>query len=247
MALRILTVDDSRTIRKIVTKAFKPFDCEMLEAENGVEGLALAARERPDLIILDITMPMMDGVEMLSKLKNEPVLKETPVIMLTAEAAKDKVIEVVKIGVKDYIIKPFEASVLIEKAKSIVKLRAKAKEESEAIKKCFAIEDGIQVLVLPDKVTNSVMAEVDSHLKGKIKEMEKAGITKLLLDLSKVTNVDLSLVKLIVSTFKKCKNAKLAMRIVSNGALTNKLNTFKEVGGLPIDNSVDEAKAALGN
>lgn len=247
MALRILTVDDSRTIRKIVTKAFKPFDCEMLEAENGVEGLALAARERPDLIILDITMPMMDGVEMLSKLKNEPVLKETPVIMLTAEAAKDKVIEVVKIGVKDYIIKPFEASVLIEKTQSIVKLRAKAKEESEGIKKCFAIEDGIQLLALPDKVTNSVMAEVDSHLKAKVKEMEKAGITKLLLDLSKVTHVDLSLVKLIVSTFKKCKNAKLAMRIVSNGSLTNKLNTFKEVGGLPIDNSVDEAKAALGN
>ncbi|MDY6986644.1 MAG: response regulator [Thermodesulfobacteriota bacterium] len=247
MALRILTVDDSRTIRTIIKKAFKPFDCEILEGQNGVEGLALAARERPDLIILDITMPMMDGVEMLSKLKNEPDLKETPVIMLTAEAAKDRVIEVVKIGVKDYIIKPFEASLLIEKTENIVKLSAKAKEESDSIKKCFPIEDGVQLLALPEKVTNSLMAEVDSLLKGKIEEMEKAGISKLLLDLSKVTDVDLLLVKLIVSTVKKCKGAQVAMRIVSSGALTTKLNTFQEVSGLPIDNSVDEAKAALAN
>ena len=247
MALRILTVDDSRTIRTIVKKAFKPFDCEILEAENGVEGLALAARERPDLMILDITMPMMDGVEMLRKVKNEPVLKETPVIMLTAEAAKDKVIEVVKIGVKDYIIKPFEAALLIEKVQKIVTLAPKAKEKSQTIKRCFTVDDGVQLLVLPEKVTNSVMAEVDSHMKERIKEMEKAGVTKLVVDLTKVTDVDLSLVKLIVSTVNKCNDAKVAARTVCNEGLTSRLKTFQEVCTLPIDRSVEEAKAAFAN
>ena len=69
MALKVLTVDDSKTIRMIVKKAFKDYDCEMFEAENGVEGLAIAAKEKPGLIVLDITMPVMNGIEMLEKIK----------------------------------------------------------------------------------------------------------------------------------------------------------------------------------
>ena len=82
MGLKILTVDDSKTIRMIVKKAFRPYDCQIVEGENGVEGLALAAKEKPDLIILDITMPVMTGAEMLAKMKEEPELKDIPVIML---------------------------------------------------------------------------------------------------------------------------------------------------------------------
>jgi CheY-like chemotaxis protein len=75
MATKILSVDDSRTIRLIVGKAFEPYDCTMLEAANGEEGLAVAAREKPELIILDVTMPVMDGVTMLTKLKEDPDLE----------------------------------------------------------------------------------------------------------------------------------------------------------------------------
>ena len=87
MRYRILTVDDSKTVRCIVRKAFKTFDCDILEASNGVEGLAIASKETPDVILLDVTMPVMDGVEMLTKLKADPQLKAIPVIMLTAEGA----------------------------------------------------------------------------------------------------------------------------------------------------------------
>lgn len=123
MAYKILTVDDSKTIRMIVKKAFKPFNCELFEGENGVEGLAIAAKEQPDLIILDITMPVMTGIEMLGKLKAESDLKDIPVIMLTAESGKENVMQIVKMGVKDYIVKPFKGEQLIERAKNILKLR----------------------------------------------------------------------------------------------------------------------------
>lgn len=123
MAYKILTVDDSKTIRMIVKKAFKPFNCELYEGENGVEGLAIAAKEMPDLIILDITMPVMTGIEMLGKLKAENDLKDIPVIMLTAESGKENVMQIVKMGVKDYIVKPFKGEQLIERAKNILKLR----------------------------------------------------------------------------------------------------------------------------
>ncbi|MGD8702786.1 MAG: response regulator [Desulfosarcina sp.] len=124
MAYKILTVDDSKTIRMIVKKAFKPYNCELFEGENGVEGLAIAAKEMPDLIILDITMPVMTGIEMLGKLKAENDLKDIPVIMLTAESGKENVMQIVKMGVKDYIVKPFKGEQLIERAKNILKLRA---------------------------------------------------------------------------------------------------------------------------
>ena len=123
MAYKILTVDDSKTIRMIVKKAFKPYNCEIFEGENGVEGLAIAAKEMPDLIILDITMPVMTGIEMLGKLKAENDLKDIPVVMLTAESGKENVMQIVKMGVKDYIVKPFKGEQLIERAKNILKLR----------------------------------------------------------------------------------------------------------------------------
>jgi DNA-binding response OmpR family regulator len=123
MAYKILTVDDSKTIRMIVKKAFKPYNCELFEGENGVEGLAIAAKELPDLIILDITMPVMTGIEMLGKLKAESDLKDIPVIMLTAESGKENVMQIVKMGVKDYIVKPFKGEQLIERAKNVLKLR----------------------------------------------------------------------------------------------------------------------------
>lgn len=125
MAYKILTVDDSKTIRMIVKRAFKAYNCILFEAENGVEGLAVAVKEKPDLIILDITMPIMNGVEMLEKIKAEKELKDIPVIMLTAESGKEYVTKVVLMGVSDYMVKPFKGDELIERVQKILKLYPK--------------------------------------------------------------------------------------------------------------------------
>jgi two-component system cell cycle response regulator len=126
MAIKILSVDDSRTIRLIVGKAFRPYDCSICEAANGEEGLAVAAREKPDLILLDVTMPVMDGVTMLTRLKEDPELKSIPVIMLTAESGRDNVLHIARLGVRDYLVKPFKEDQLIEKAGRVVSLQKKA-------------------------------------------------------------------------------------------------------------------------
>ena len=70
MRYKVLTVDDSKTVRIIVKKAFKPFDCEIFEAANGVEGLAVASKETPDLILLDVTMPLLRAHEPKARLRN---------------------------------------------------------------------------------------------------------------------------------------------------------------------------------
>lgn len=126
MPAKILSVDDSKTIRMIVKRTFAPYEATVLEAGNGEEGLATAAAEKPDLIILDITMPVMDGVTMLGKLKESPELKGIPVIMLTAESGRENVAFIAKLGVRDYLVKPFKDEQLIEKVSRVVTLTPKA-------------------------------------------------------------------------------------------------------------------------
>jgi two-component system cell cycle response regulator len=123
MPIKILSVDDSKTVRLIVGRSLKTFDCSLFEAANGEEGLVVAAREKPDLILLDITMPVMDGVEMLTKLREQPELKATPVVMLTAESALENVTYIAKLGVRDYLVKPFKEEQLIDKISRIVSLQ----------------------------------------------------------------------------------------------------------------------------
>jgi len=126
MPTKILSVDDSRTIRLIVGKAFRPYECTVCEAANGEEGLAAAAREKPDLILLDVTMPVMDGVTMLARLKEDAQLKSIPVIMLTAESGRENVLHIARLGVRDYLVKPFREEQLVEKAARVVTLEKKA-------------------------------------------------------------------------------------------------------------------------
>lgn len=159
MGLKILTVDDSRTIRLIVTKAFKQFDCEILEAQNGVEGLAVASKEKPDIIILDITMPIMDGYETLTKLKSDPELKGIPVIMLTAEAGKDNVLRIAKLGVRDYLIKPFKEELVVERVSRVIDLKPKG----QAPNKVKRFDDPINILVVDDKP--AIVEQIKNGLK----------------------------------------------------------------------------------
>jgi two-component system cell cycle response regulator len=104
---KVLTVDDSKVVRTMVTRALVPYGCQIVEAANGREGVDAARRERPDLILLDVTMPVMDGREALIELREDPDVQATPVIMLTDESGRDLVLEIAKLGVKGYIVKPF--------------------------------------------------------------------------------------------------------------------------------------------
>ncbi len=133
MPTKILTVDDNRTVRLVIQRAFRAYDCAFCEATNGQEGLAAAARERPDLILLDLTMPVMDGVTMLGALRQDALLKATPVIMLTAEASRENVASFSELGISDYLIKPFKEDSLLEKVRKIVPLAARAAAWTESV------------------------------------------------------------------------------------------------------------------
>jgi two-component system cell cycle response regulator len=190
MRYKILSVDDSKTVRIIIKKAFKLYDCEILEAANGVEGLALANKEQPDVILLDVTMPVMDGVEMLTKLKSDPALKGIPVIMLTAEGGKDNVLKIAKIGVRDYIVKPFKEEVLAQKVGRIIDL----KPITDAVSKVKSIFDPATILVVEDKPV--ILAQIQDGFKHTPWQVKGVSTTGEAIDFCANSQVDLIMISL---------------------------------------------------
>jgi chemosensory pili system protein ChpA (sensor histidine kinase/response regulator) len=118
----ILTVDDSQLIRRIVSRALRSFKCRVIEAEDGAIGLKCIEEHKPNIVILDHNMPNMDGFEMLKHVRTNPKIKETKVIMLTANSTPDFIRATVSLGVRDFIVKPFEERQLIAKVLRQVQL-----------------------------------------------------------------------------------------------------------------------------
>ncbi len=114
----ILTVDDSRAVRTIVSKQVKDLGFEVDEAEDGVQGLAKLSECQFDLVILDVTMPNMDGPTMLGKMRDGG--NSTPVIMLTSESKRSIIAGAMKSGITDYILKPFKPEELRAKILSVL-------------------------------------------------------------------------------------------------------------------------------
>jgi two-component system cell cycle response regulator len=122
---RILTVDDSRAVRMIVTKQVRELGYDVEEAEDGLLGLALMEVTKFDLVILDVTMPVLDGPGMLARLRERG--DETPILMLTSESKRSIVAGLMKLGINDYILKPFKAEELRAKILRALKQEAPAK------------------------------------------------------------------------------------------------------------------------
>ncbi|MDD5244903.1 MAG: response regulator, partial [Syntrophorhabdaceae bacterium] len=120
--MKVLVVDDFATMRKIIKNVLKQINVDsVLEAENGKHALTVLKGDTVDLIISDWIMPEMTGIEFLKACKQDEEIKKIPFIMVTAEAQKDNIMEAIKSGVDNYIVKPFTPEKLkdaIDKAKA---------------------------------------------------------------------------------------------------------------------------------
>ena len=106
MAKRILVVDDEKEFVSTVSTRLEPLGYEVISAYDGQEGLEKATSEMPDLIILDIMMPGMDGLEMLRRLRDNPKTFDLSVIVLTAKGETEYLLQAQELGSMDYLIKP---------------------------------------------------------------------------------------------------------------------------------------------
>ena len=102
---KILIVEDESDTMRVLFDKLKQKEVEIIEAKNGAEGLEIALKTKPDLILLDIVMPIMDGLTMLKKIKTDPAVKNIPVIILTNYGDAEKIAEAIEIGACGYLIK----------------------------------------------------------------------------------------------------------------------------------------------
>jgi len=120
--MRILVVDDMSTMRRIVKNILKQLGfSNMEEAENGQEGLQKLRSETYGFVVSDWNMPVMTGIDMLRAIRADEKLKHIPVLMVTAEAQKENLVEAIQAGVSNYIVKPFTAETMQEKLNKIFK------------------------------------------------------------------------------------------------------------------------------
>ena len=113
MSKTILTVDDSASIRQMVKFTLQQAGYNVLEADDGVKGLDVAKSSQADLVITDLNMPNMNGIEFARALRGEPAYKFTPILVLTTEADASKKQEGKAAGVTGWIVKPFNPNSLL--------------------------------------------------------------------------------------------------------------------------------------
>ncbi|KAB2888158.1 MAG: fused response regulator/phosphatase [Desulfobulbaceae bacterium] len=119
----ILIIDDNEVNRMICAMHLEDMKTPLLFAENGREGIALARACQPDLILLDIMMPVMDGFETLARLKRDSALAEIPVLILSAKSETDSIVRALELGASDYLKKPFEEEEMVARVKTLLRSR----------------------------------------------------------------------------------------------------------------------------
>ena len=117
MSKRILVMEDEKDNRQIIRDMLAPTDYEITEAENGEEALAAIAKQRPDLILMDIQLPIMDGYTATSRIKADPALRSIPIIAVTSYALSGDEALARAAGCDDYVTKPFSPREVLAKVR----------------------------------------------------------------------------------------------------------------------------------
>jgi len=120
---KILIVEDSPTMRQLISFALKRLrGIKIVEANDGVDGLKKLSGDKFDLIFTDINMPIMDGLKLVSLVRNDPGYRETPIVVITTEGAQEDRERALALGANDYITKPIQANRILEVAKALLKI-----------------------------------------------------------------------------------------------------------------------------
>ncbi len=127
----ILVIDDDELVSRTLQRTLKLYDYQVMVANSGPEGLQLARRHRPDLFILDIMMPGMDGYQVCRQIRGDPLLADLPVLFLTAKGKDEDKIEGFRAGADDYLSKPFNMEELQLRVKAILRRVTSPMDEPE--------------------------------------------------------------------------------------------------------------------
>jgi two-component system response regulator RpaA len=129
----ILVIDDDELVSRTLQRALKLYDYQVMVANSGAEGLQLARRHKPDLMILDVIMPGVDGYQVSRQVRGDPLLRDVPILFLTAKSKDEDKIEGFQAGGDDYLAKPFNMQELQLRIKAILRRSGEWRKEGEDV------------------------------------------------------------------------------------------------------------------
>lgn len=177
---KILIVDDEEHIVELLKYNIEAEGYETITASNGAEALEKVEKEKPDLILLDLMLPVINGIEVAKEIKSKSNLSDISIIMLTAKSEEDDKIKGLNLGADDYITKPFSVKELLARVNAVLRRTAKDKEDVEEISDFgrLKINNVRHEVIVDNKIINMTLKEYEllSILvknKDKILEREK--------------------------------------------------------------------------
>jgi two-component system NtrC family sensor kinase len=172
----ILIVDDSITNLNFLRVILEDEGYEILEAANGEKALKLLETKKPDLILLDIMMPVMNGLEVCKRVKKDERLKEIPIIIISAVTESSDKVEALQLGAVDYVTKPFQKDELLTRMTTHLSLREKELKLAEANKKLEKYKSNLEELVKKRtdelQVSNGELKKANEELKTKTEKLQ---------------------------------------------------------------------------
>lgn len=149
--LKVLVVEDDRSLADVLRYNLETAGCQVFTAYDGQDGLAQAQSKLPDVVILDIMLPVVDGLDVCRRLRSDPLTRKVHIIMLTAKAEESDVLIGFNLQADDYVTKPFSVKVLLEKIKAFGRRQARESAGDDDIAICRGI--------VVDRVRRRVTAE----------------------------------------------------------------------------------------
>lgn len=158
---KILIVEDDRDIAELIQYNLAKEGYTVVSANNGEKGFQLAKSSLPDLIVLDLMLPGMDGLEVCKLLKAEPKTQGIPVVMLTAKSEESDVVTGLELGAEDYIAKPFSPKILVARLRTVLRRKHKKAEAADETLKIhdLVINPGRHELLIAGKPVDLTFTE----------------------------------------------------------------------------------------
>lgn len=202
----ILAVDDDKNVLKLLSKQIEAMGHKIITASSGNEGIEFARSGNPDLILLDIMMPDLNGFEVIKRIKRDDIIKHIPIIMVTSKTGKEYVVEAMRHGVTDYIVKPYNYFNLSKKIESALIQGSAAKTREEINRTEFILvtrDKGITALTFLSNLSNpNLIAEVKKLLHASFLKLIKNDIKLMdIRGISEFNESDIKILKVIISLF----------------------------------------------
>jgi YesN/AraC family two-component response regulator len=244
-------VEDDYDLRKYL-KYILTNDYIVYEAANGIEGLEIAQKKIPDIIITDVMMPAMSGIEMCKKIKKNTLISHVPVLMLTAKTGEEFYNKGLKVGAWDYIAKPFNSQQLLQKINNIVETRNNfrqylAKGNSNEIQNHYVSYDQKfvknTVEIIQKKIAEPNFSVEDLSEELGLSRMQLHRKLKALTGKNTTTFINSMKIEKAVKMFDKgCDRVQEAMDAVGINSYAHFISLFKEEKGMTPSKYIEELK-----